>query len=41
MQLFAYKFLENIKMKRCQQKIIRRVLRVWIAKIPKQNNVTR
>ena len=38
MQLFGYKFLENIQLKRCQQKIGGRVLRVWIAKNPKRNN---
>lgn len=32
MQLFGYKFLENIQINRCQQKIVEKVLRVWIAK---------
>ena len=31
--LFGYKILKGIQMKRCQQKIVERVLRVWIAKI--------
>lgn len=37
-QLFDYKFLEDIQMKCYKQKIVRRVLRVWITKNPKRNN---
>ena len=37
MQLLGYKFLEDIQMKRYQQKIVVRILRVWIAN-PKRNN---
>ena len=37
-QLIGYKFLEDIQMKRYKQKIVGRVLRVWIAKNPKRNN---
>ena len=37
-QLVGYKFFEDIQMKCCQQKIIGRIIRVWIAKNPKRNN---
>ena len=37
-QLFDYKFLEDIQMKCYKQKIVGRVLRVWITKNPKRNN---
>ena len=37
-QLFGYKLLEDIQMKYYQQKIVGRVLRVWIAKNPELNN---
>ena len=33
MQLLGYKFLKDIQMKLCQQKIVERVLRVLIAEI--------
>ena len=37
-QLHGYRFLKDIQMKRYKQKILGRVLRVWIAKNPKRNN---
>ena len=37
-QLLEYKFFEDIQMKRYKQKILGRILRVWLAKNPKRNN---
>ena len=37
-QLPKYKLLEDIQMRHCQQKIVKKIIRVWIAINPKRNN---